>query len=77
MLIPIHNLDPIQQARCTQNAWIALDPKTGSTLRKSPENFAPGQQKIYFLSIPNVMVRVIWAATDEDAIAIANIGMSQ
>ena len=74
MLISAIKLDIEKQAECQQNGWIALDPKTGAYLRRSTEEFKPGKQVKYYLSIPNVMVRVIWAKTDEETMAIANNG---
>ena len=74
MLTAVKKLDPEKQAECQQNGWIALDPKTGASLRPSPEVFQPGDQVKYYLYIPNLMVRVIWAKTDEEALAIANNG---
>ena len=76
MLIPTAALDPVNQARCRLNGWIALDPKNGSTLRKSPEVFKPGRLVKYYLSIPNLMSRVIWAKDDCEAIDNANLGKS-
>jgi hypothetical protein len=73
MLISKNNLIPEKQAECLQNNWVALDPKTGASLRCSLE-VQPVDQIEYFLYIPNVMVRVIWARTDEEAMAIANNG---
>lgn len=72
MLIPAKKLDLEKQAECQRNGWIALDPKTGAYLRRSTEELQPGEQAKYYLSIPNVMVRVIWAKTDQEAMAIAN-----
>jgi hypothetical protein len=74
MLISVKKLDPEKQAECLQNGWIALDPKTGATLRRSPEEFPRGSWIKYYLYIPNIMVRVIWAKTDKEALAIANNG---
>ncbi len=74
MLIPAKKLDPEKQAECQRNGWIALDPKTGAYLRRSAEELQAGEQAKYYLSIPNVIVRVIWAKTDTEAMAIANNG---
>ena len=71
MLKPVKMLDPENQAKCQQNGWIALDPNTGSTLRKVEEG---GKATKYFLYIPGVMLRVIWAKNDLEAIAMANNG---
>jgi hypothetical protein len=77
MLIPLKKLEPEKQAECLRNGWIALDPKTGATLRRSPEEVQPSSQVKYYLYIPNIMVRVIWAKTDKEALAIANNGGSR
>jgi len=71
MLISINYLDPEKQAECLQNNWVALDPKTGASLRRSLD-VQPDDQIQYFLYVPNIMVRVMWAKTDEEALAIAN-----
>lgn len=71
MLIHANKLDPEKQAECLRNGWIALDLKSGSYLRRSPEEFQPGNLVKYYLDVPN-MVRVIWAKSDEEAMAIAN-----
>jgi hypothetical protein len=70
----VKKLDPETQAEGQQHGWIALDPKTGATLRRSPEEVQPGRQIKYYLYIPNLMVRVIWARTDGEAIDKANEG---
>ena len=74
MLIPLHKLDPDNKAKCQVNGWVALDPKSGATLRKSKEALEPGKEAQYFLYIPDVMLRVIWAKSDREAIATANNG---
>jgi hypothetical protein len=74
MLISIKKLSPERHTNSKKNGWIALDPKTGATLRRSPEVFPSGSQIKYYLYIPNLMVRVIWAKTDKEAMAIANNG---
>ncbi len=74
MLIPANQLPPGERARCEQNGWIAYDPKKGSTLHKAPEEFQPGKPAKYYLYIPRLMLRVIWAQTDAEAIANANYG---
>ena len=61
MLIPAINLDPEKLAECQPNGRIALDPKSGAFLRGSSEELQPGEQAKYYLSIPNVRVRVICA----------------
>jgi hypothetical protein len=75
MLISKNKLDPEKQSECLQNNWVALDPKTGASLRRSLD-VQPGDQIEYFLYIPSVMVRVIWAKSDEKAMTIANNGQS-
>jgi len=73
MLIPFNKLDPEKQAECLQNNWVALDLKTGASLCRSLD-VQPVDQIEYFLYIPDVMVRVIWAKTDKEAMVIANNG---
>ncbi len=74
MLIPVDDLNPEDQARCWQNGWIAYDPRFKSTLRKDPGPVKPGKPAKYYLFIPGLMLRVIWARTDQEAIAVANLG---
>lgn len=74
MLIPANKLNPYERNKCEQNGWIAYDPKARSTLRKMSEASKPGQPAKYHLYIPGLMLRVIWAKTDEEAIDNANVG---
>ncbi len=72
MLIPVDKLSEQDQATCRQKGWIALDPKDGRVLKRSGDDFGPGRAKKYFLSIPNKMLIVIWAKSDNEAIDIAD-----
>ncbi len=74
MLIPVDDLNPEDRARCRKNGWIAYDPRYKSTLRKDPGQSKPGRAAKYYLFIPGLMLRVIWAQTDQEAIAVANLG---
>jgi ABC-type proline/glycine betaine transport system substrate-binding protein len=75
MLILLKNLSPADQAKCQQNGWVALDPKTGATMHKSKENCGANNRPAqYFLYVPHIMVIVIWAKTDEEALEVANGG---
>jgi len=71
VLKPINNLDADNQAKCRQNGWIAYDPKYGSSLTKK-DDLEPGISKRYFLFLPNLMMIVIWAKNDREAITKAN-----
>ena len=73
MLIPLRKLDPQTQQKCRQNGWVAFEPLTGAYLRKSQAASAPGRPAQYIL-ITTLSARVIWAATEGEAIAIANNG---
>ncbi len=72
MLIPVDELSEQDQAKCRQKGWIALDPKDGRALKRSGDDFGPGRAKKYFLLIPNKMLIVIWAKSDNEAIDIAD-----
>ncbi len=72
MLKPIDELNAEEQDKCRQKGWIALDPKDGRNLKRSKDDFGPGRARKYFLSIPNKMLIVIWAKTDEEAIESIN-----
>ncbi len=76
MLIPVESLDAEGRARCEEQGWIALDPKSGAWLRKARDAGAvkPGQPARYFFYIPGLMMRLIWARSDEEAVAAANYG---
>jgi len=74
MLIPFKNLDPDNQAKCRQNGWIAFDPRAGSYLGKSEGNIGADQRVRYFLSIPGLLSRTIWARSDEEALELVNLG---
>ena len=73
MMTPPNDLNPDDRAKCEQNGWIAYDPKTRSMLRKTSEEVKPGQPSKYYFYIPSLMLRVIWAKTDQEAIDDANI----
>ena len=73
MLKPIDELDADSQAKCRHNGWIAYDPKNGNSLTKK-DDFEPGKSKRYFLYLPNLMMIVIWAKSDGEAIMKANYG---
>jgi hypothetical protein len=74
MLKPLDKLNPEDRAKCEQNGWIAYDPIYKSTLRKDSELVKPGRLAKYYFYIPGLMMRVIWARTDEEAISNANLG---
>ncbi len=74
MLIPVESLDAEGRARCEEKGWIALDAKSGAWLRKGREEVRPGQPGKYYFYIPGLMMRVIWARSDEEAVAAANYG---
>jgi hypothetical protein len=72
MLIPAAELSPEDQEKCRQKSWIAFDPKDGRSLKRSADDFGPGRARKYFLYLPNLMLIVIWAKSDEEAIARAD-----
>jgi len=76
MLIPVESLDAEGRARCEEKGWIALDPKCGAWLRKAQDDEAvkAGQPARYFFYIPGLMMRLIWARSDEEAVRAANYG---
>ncbi len=74
VLIPADSLDTEGRARCEEMGWIALDPKNGAWLRKARDEVKPGQPARYFFYIPGLMMRLIWARSDEEAVAAANYG---
>jgi hypothetical protein len=74
MLLPLRKLDPQTRLKCQRNGWVAFEPQTGAYLRQSQPARARGSPAQYILMIPNVMARVIWAASERDALAQANNG---
>ncbi len=73
MLIPFAALSKEDQAKCQQNGWIAYDPQTKSTLRKETECVKTAGPEKYYFYIPGLMLRVIWAQSDQEAIDKANL----